>query len=248
MIRSLPLAALLAAALSVAACDTDETEPATAVADTTVTTSEPDATAATTTVADTAEPEVALPPGEMKPGQKGIATHVVDGDTLDLRIGSTTFRVRLRGLSAPECEKGQKPSLDGDWRLACVNDEEFYGVESYKALKALVDGKELTVTCDEVTSSGWCPIDNFDRYLVYLQADGRDVASQMAFGGAGLAYTSFDEASKIAQICAAEYDARSNERGMWAAGSVSQVIGMMSSQTQNWYAQHDRKCDEALGK
>lgn len=195
-------------------------------------------------------PDLDEGPKELVNGASVRFGHVVDGDTLDVLVGNifpARYSVRLLGLSAPECLKEKVGS-----RFQCVSDDEFYGLASRNALLSLVgeptEAKTGIATCDGVAVGEWCPTDNFDRHLIYIELDGVDVATEMARGGHGFAYTSF-EASKRADICAAEYEAQDAQRGMWASGTVSGVISRMSSSTQNWYnGHHDTRCDEALGR
>ncbi len=220
-----------------------------------------------TTEADTAEDtqgpvDTFVPPDEPKEltnGAMARAGHVVDGDTLDVLVGEynpVTYSVRLLGINAPECSKRDAITADGV-RNACVLSQgakecdewtnEHHSTASYEALKDLVEGKELRVSCDGVSAGAWCPTDPFNRHLVYLEVDGKDVSTELARGGHVWSFTAFPS-SKRAQICQAEYDARAEGAGMWAAGSVSQVLSMMCPDTQNWYeSYHDKDCDKALG-
>ncbi|MFT7582287.1 MAG: endonuclease YncB(thermonuclease family) [Myxococcota bacterium] len=203
-----------------------------------------------TVVEDTTPPEPDLPTALVR-GATGRIGHIVDGDTLDVwigNIGAKRYTIRMLGISAPECTKIDKRTAEGEWRKACALDDEFYGQASYEALLVLAEGKDVQITCDNPRSDGSCPTDDFGRSLAFLLVDGKDLATAMTEGGHALAYTIFD-ASKIATLCRTEYAAQDANRGMWASGSVSQVINMMSEQTQSWYfGSHDRDCDKALGR
>ena len=106
----------------------------------------------------------------------------------------------------------------------------------------------MKITCDGVSLGAACPKDTYDRFLAYLEIDGEDIATELAWHGYAFSYTSF-ASSKRAAICAAEYDARENHRGMWSAGTWQSVIAQMNSHTQDWYTRyHDKDCDRALGR
>lgn len=185
---------------------------------------------------------------ELRNGVTAWVGHVTDGDTLGVWVGTPQNRklhiVRMLGLAAPECNKASRQAPDGE-RSSCSADDEYYGLASYNELKAMVEDKTVTITCD-VAANAPCESDDYKRRLAYVIIDGKDAAVEMARRGAAFSYTSF-AASKRGQICAAEYDARSAKRGMWALGSVSQVLARMNASTRNWYNNHhDRRCDEAM--
>lgn len=196
--------------------------------------------------------EIPDEPRDFVNGAVARVGHIIDGDTLDVLVGETfpnTYTVRLAGINAPECLKRQVNVGNNDWRYACSVDDEFYGLAAYEGVVAIADGQRVRVTCDGVATGAWCPTDNFGRYLAYLELpNGDDLATRIAWHGYGWSFTSF-ASSKRAEICAAEYDARDNDRGMWSAGTVAQVIARMSAATQNWYNRyHDKDCDKALGR
>jgi len=176
--------------------------------------------------------------------------HVIDGDTLDVFVGTRTparYNIRFKGLAAPECIKQSVKTEKFGTRYQCTADDEYYGLASRLALVGMVEGKTGILTCDDVAVGARCPTDVYDRTLAYIEVDVMDIATEMAYVCAAMSYTSFSS-SKRAQICEAEYSAIGAKRGMWAAGTVSAVLNMMSQQTQNWYnSNHDTRCDAALG-
>jgi len=205
-----------------------------------------------TRMPDTSKPEDTDPgPRELLNGTPVRFGHVIDGDTFDVFVGDEAvkvYTVRLKGLAAPECFKQEvRTELFGD-RFQCVSDDELHGLAAWEALRDYLDGAEGYLTCDDVAVGEWCPTDNYDRYLAYVEIDGRDVATEMAFQGHAFSYTSF-RASKRAEICAAEYDAQDANRGIWNGRTVDEVLAGMHTQTQNWYRDHhDWRCDQALGQ
>lgn len=209
-----------------------------------------DATSATeTTPLDTSLPDISSNENkELRNGTTARIGHITDGDTLDVWVGTLApkkYIIRMLGLAAPECDKGfvQGPFGGGN---ACTADDELYGLKSYQALVAMLEGKTVRVTCD-VSGNDWCKQDDFDRYLAYLEVDGKDAATEMARGGNGFSYVEF-ASSKRAAICAAEYEARDAKRGIWALGTVDYIMARMHEYTSDWYLQHhDDRCDAALG-
>ena len=186
-------------------------------------------------------------PRELLNGTPVTIGHIVDGDTLDVLVGDQQFKrysARLKGINAPECYKEKVSTIYG-LRYQCTGDEEFYGLKSLEGLQALAAGKKGYVTCDDVALGEWCPQDDYERYLVYIEIDGKDLATETTRQGNALSYTLFWTYLR-AEICSAEFEAQEAHRGMWASGSVDSVISQMSYHTQNWYEDHDWRCYEAI--
>jgi len=185
---------------------------------------------------------------DLRNGTTARIGHIVDGDTFDVWVGTLApkkYIVRMAGYSAPECFKSfvQGPFGGGQ---ACTSDDELYGLASYQALKAMLEGTTVRVTCD-VSGDAWCEQDDFDRYIAYVEVAGKDAATELARGGNGFAFVEF-ASSKRAAICAAEYEARDAKRGIWALGPFDYVMDHLEN-TRGWYeAHHDKRCDAALGR
>lgn len=203
------------------------------------------------TVPDSSPEDVVQLPRDLVNGTPVRFGHVIDGDTLDVFVGSPAVRVytvRLKGLAAPECLKESVLTEQFGRRNQCVADDELHGYDAWVALHDMVADKTGYLTCDDVAPGEWCPQDDFGRYLAYIELAGSDLSTQLAWYGHGMSYTSFT-ASKRAAICAAEAEARAARRGMWAKGTVEQVLAGMHASTRQWYtSHHDSRCDAALGQ
>lgn len=95
---------------------------------------------------------------------------VVDGDTVDLEcLGEGRFRARLMGFDTPETH-----------RPGCA-EEALLGQAATRALRALVaDARTI-----EADLSRW---DRYNRRLVRLSIDGRDVGARLIAEGLALPY------------------------------------------------------------
>lgn len=217
---------------------------------------EPDGSADDGSQADTTPADTVVPPSDIDEGPRELLNgtpvrfgHVVDGDTLDVFVGDAAvkvYTVRLKGLASPECLKDNVLTEKFGRRYQCVADDELHGLAAWQALHDAVADKTGTVTCDDVAPGRLCPTDTFDRFLAYVEIDGRDLATEMAWYGHGFSYTAFT-ASKRAEICAAEYNARNAGRGIWSNRTLDQVMDQMSEQTRSWYyGHHDARCDAAI--
>ena len=89
------------------------------------------------------EPLPTETPGGSPNGEQGIVTNVIDGDTIDVRLGSETVRVRYVGMNTPE------------------RDEPCYS-DARRANADLVDGKTVTLVKDV------SDMDRFGRLLRYI--------------------------------------------------------------------------------
>lgn len=190
-----------------------------------------------------AEPR--FPTDALREGHVGTVHHIIDGDTLDLRVGDEIFKIRFKGASAPECHK-DSISVAGVPRYRCVEDDEFYGLASYEELVAIIDGQPLRVECESVGEGQPCESDTYNRWLANLVVvGGVDVGEELLRRGAGFTSTAFRSQTRK-RYCLAEYEARREGRGMWEGKSVPETIAQMNEGTQRWYRAHDARCDAAI--
>jgi len=181
--------------------------------------------------------------------KQGVAVkllHVVDGDTAYFTLpGGLWVKGRLAGINTPECHKKQLRIAGTKRRSArCDRDDEYYGVKAYRQLLKLLRGAKLTLGCTR-KRDGSCRRGRHGRVLITIRAGGRDVAGQMVRTGAAWPYTKYPSPDR-ARLCRAERAARHTRAGMWAAGSVGEVLAMMGPRTRKWYAKHQRRCAAAL--
>ena len=117
---------------------------------------------------------VATPAGGPPSPQGNITqaqvTRVVDGDTIEVSIGGTLYRVRYIGIDTPETVDPNRP-------VGC------YGPEASAANKALVEGK--TVTLERDVSD----IDQYGRLLRYIYVGSTFVNAELVRQGYAHAYT-----------------------------------------------------------
>jgi micrococcal nuclease len=132
----------------------------------------------------------------------GIATWVVDGDTLHVRVERISRRgrpyarnvkIRIYGLDAPEGAQA-------------------WGDRATEALRALVLDKPVELRV--VTR------DHYGRTVALVMVDGRDVTAEMIAGGHGWAFRSYlGSLEGDTLYCALEYRAREARLGLWASSS-----------------------------
>lgn len=129
----------------------------------------------------------------------GVVVHVVDGDTLDVRIGGTEERVRLLGIDTPESVAPDRP-------VQC------YGAEASSYLEGLVPvGTEVRLARDAVAR------DKFGRLLAYVHRAEDDLLVNLTLVEQGYAdaVTYGDNEALYPQLVAAETEARDGGRGLW---------------------------------
>jgi endonuclease YncB( thermonuclease family) len=126
----------------------------------------------------------------------GVVTHVVDGDTLDVRLdGGRVERVRLIGIDAPET---------GDCDAAAATD----------AARALADGRRVALVGDPTQATR----DRYGRLLAYVWLPGgRDLGFQLLAAGHARVYVYDRPFRRLAAYEAAR--ARGAGKGMWRCGS-----------------------------
>jgi micrococcal nuclease len=147
-----------------------------------------------TTTAAMSEPPAALAPAP--DGQGGEAESAVrsvtDGDTLVLADGR---RVRLAQVDAPETG-------------AC------FGSQSTQALRALVEGREVTVRRPENGPER----DRYGRTLGEVSVSGTSVNEELVRSGAAAWYQEFahEDTGLAARLRAAEIEAKKAKIGQWS--------------------------------
>ena len=181
----------------------------------------------------------------LRHGAEGRLGHVVDGDTLDILVDGTAYRLRLLGYDSPECEK-ESLRREGISRFRCVQhpSNDHWGHEAYCEAVALSDGRRARVTCDDAPMGGACSQDANGRWLVYVEVEGvGDLGERMISAGAAWSFTRFPS-TKRGPYCDAEDAAREAGAGMWAIGAGA-VFARMSESNRRWYRDRDERCAQA---
>lgn len=130
----------------------------------------------------------------------GVVDRVIDGDTVDVRFGDQTERVRLIGIDTPEL------GYDGA-------DNECWAKEASLALqRALPVGAEIQVVRDRVAR------DHYGRLLGYLFTEGnRFINGEMAMNGHARVLSIPPNTAFALDIQRAENAARRSNIGLWRA-------------------------------
>jgi micrococcal nuclease len=146
----------------------------------------------TLTVADEAR-ATHLPPGQ------ATVTRDVDGDTVDVRIGSRTERVRLLGINTPETVDPRKPV-------------ECYGHQaSARTAQLIPPGTRVRLERDVE------PRDKYGRLLAYIYRvdDGTDVNLTLVAEGDAVVLTIPPNGARVSQLTAASRAAQAAGLGLW---------------------------------
>lgn len=130
----------------------------------------------------------------------GSIIRVIDGDTVDVRFGSQTERVRLIGIDTPELGYEGEP-------------DECWAQEASLALQnTLPSGTEVRVVRDRVAR------DHYGRLLGYLFIDNdRFVNGEMALNGHARVLSIPPNTAYRDEIQTAELVARRSNIGLWRA-------------------------------
>ena len=138
--------------------------------------------------------------GDPPHSSSGVVARVIDGDTVDVRFGDQTERVRLIGINTPEL------GYDGD-------QDECWANESSLALRdALPVGAEIRVVRDTVAR------DHYGRLLGYLfTADGRFINGDLVMNGHARVLSIPPNTAFALDIQRAENAARRSNLGLWRA-------------------------------
>ncbi len=134
-----------------------------------------------------------------------VVTHVVDGDTLDVKIdGDGTARIRLLGVNTPETVDPRKP-------VECFGPE-----ASAFAKSVLTIGKRVRIDADPQADER----DKYGRLLrSVILGDGTDFNATLVANGYAQAYTSFPlNPERKRLIIKLQNEAKAAGLGQWAPG------------------------------
>lgn len=139
-------------------------------------------------------PQHERPPiGDQQPLLSGTALRVIDGDTIEVQLGSGPIRVRLDSIDTPE--------KDQPW-----------GPEAQAALAGRVNGRRVDL--EPVTQ------DRYDRLVAVVLLDGENINAWMVQQGDAWAYRDYLEDPSY---CAWEAVARASGLGLWSLPPGSRV-------------------------
>ncbi|HEX4364457.1 MAG TPA: thermonuclease family protein [Solirubrobacteraceae bacterium] len=133
-------------------------------------------------------------------GEVGRVVKVVDGDTIDVRLGDTVERVRYIGVDTPETKDPRKP-------VQC------YGQRASDFNTRLVGGAAVRLVRDVE------PRDRYGRLLAYVYRvhDGLFVNAELARLGYAHPLTIAPDVHFADRFAALAGDAREHGRGLWSA-------------------------------
>ena len=125
---------------------------------------------------------------------------VIDGDTIDVRIGHEVVRIRLLGIDTPETKDPRKP-------VQCFGPE-----ASHRTAELLPKGTVVHLEADVETH------DAFGRTLAYVRRDdGLFINLSLVTDGYADVLTIAPNGSHAGELTAAAAAARAAPRGLWQA-------------------------------
>jgi endonuclease YncB( thermonuclease family) len=130
--------------------------------------------------------------------RQGTVTHVVDGDTIDVRLaGGRLERVRVLGIDTPE-------------RGTC------WAAEATAATSRLAQGKAVALVGDATQDTR----DRYGRLLAYVSLPGgRDLGVELVAGGFAKVYVYSRAFERLRRYETAQ--ARGKAKGLWKCGTPS---------------------------
>lgn len=133
-------------------------------------------------------------------GLTGQVLAVSDGDTLKVRIGAKTEKVRLVGVDCPEVAHG--PNDPG---------QEPWGTRAAEFTKRLVLGKTVRLETDVQ------PRDRYGRMLAYVFVGKTFLNEALVQQGHAVLLTYPPNVTYVERFTRAQREAREAKRGVWAA-------------------------------
>ncbi|MCE9643074.1 MAG: thermonuclease family protein [Candidatus Andersenbacteria bacterium] len=141
-----------------------------------------------------------------KPTSLYPVTKVIDGDTIDVQIGTKTERIRIVGMDTPETVDPRKP-------VQC------FGKEASNKAKTILTGKKVRLESDPVSGER----DKYGRLLRYVYLEnGTSFEKLMILDGYAHEYTYNSIPYKYqADFKKAQKDAQTKKRGLWSPTSCN---------------------------
>lgn len=140
----------------------------------------------------------ALAPPPADPEAAVQVVRVVDGDTIEVRLGGKEQRVRYIGMNTPESVDPRRPV-------------ERFGKEAAERNRQLVEGKTIRLERDVSET------DRHGRLLRYVWVDGALVNETLVREGFARAVSYPPDVKHQERLRAAEREARAANRGQWGA-------------------------------
>ncbi len=132
------------------------------------------------------------------PGTPAVVTHVVDGDTIDVRFRSREVRMRLIGIDTPE-------TVDPSQPVGC------FGPEASAFTGSRLDGEGVSLEFDVER------LDRYGRTLAYVWHDGRLFNRVLVARGYAVVTTYPPDVKYVERFEAAQRRARDERLGLWTA-------------------------------
>ncbi|MEX2294213.1 MAG: thermonuclease family protein [Acidimicrobiales bacterium] len=139
-----------------------------------------------------------------------VVIHPVDGDTIEVRVGGQTERVRLIGIDTPESVARDRPV-------------ECFGIEAKVRMAELLPaGTKVRLERDIEAR------DRYGRLLAYVfrEVDGTNINLHLVQEGFAESRSFAPNTARQAELDEAEIEAKAAGRGLWpACGSTNIVVG-----------------------
>ena len=137
--------------------------------------------------------------------QRAEVTRVVDGDTIEVMMGGTTYKVRYIGVDTPETVDPRRP-------VGC------YGREASERNRQLVQGKTVGLEKDISET------DDFGRLLRYVWVDGEMVNASLVREGYAIASTYPPDVKHQELFLGLQQEARDAGRGLWGPACATPTV------------------------
>lgn len=175
-------------------------------------------------------PERGPTPAPTADSFRGTVVHVVDGDTVDVRVqNGTEIRVRLLGVDTPEVRAENDPTEfpgvpDTVQSKDCLRDA---GEDASDFANERLLGNEVQVVFDEQSDRKG----GYGRWLAYVFVAGENFNYRLVAEGHARVYVS--EFTHLEQFEAAADAARTDGSGLWRCRSLEAEPGASPTRTES---------------
>ena len=145
-----------------------------------------------------------------KEGETAKILRIIDGDTLEVQIGTKKEKVRIIGIDTPEI-------VDTRTGVQC------FGKEASSKLKALIGGKTVSLVANPAEDK-----DIYKRLLRYVEVNGKDIGASIIADGYAYSYRKYPH-PRLDTYNALEKKAREGNKGLWGSCSTSSASSKTKS-------------------
>lgn len=111
--------------------------------------------------------------------ETGVCTRVFDGDTIQVRVGKGSYKVRIIGIDAMDAHNEEKAKKQAAHHGVQLADVKLLSSKAEQTARRMLENQEVLLTADPASGDS----DRYGRRLRYVSVSGRDFGLAMLESG-----------------------------------------------------------------